>query len=77
MRLLLALLTVSAIACVTGPQRNPRCIYVGDTVGVLVQVGPDGRVVQCAWRIASETTCGLTEHWSRPKAHCVVGEPPR
>jgi hypothetical protein len=72
-RVLLAFITGAAIACVTAPGRNSRCVYVGDTVGVAVQID-HGRVSRCAWLIADSTACGLTEYWTKPPSRCVLGD---
>ncbi len=54
------------------PARDPRCVYPGDTIGVLVG-STNGIVAQCAWLIAQREACYSTPVLPVPR--CVLGEP--
>lgn len=73
-RILLAFVAGAALACVTGPGRNPKCIYPGDTLTVAIEVDRDRRITSCSWVVADSLTCGLTEYWPRARQQCVVGD---
>jgi hypothetical protein len=74
MRIVLALVVLLAIAaCVTAPDRSARCIYPGDTLGVIVRYDSTHRISECAWLLSDKQTC-YDERVTRTRIRCVVGD---
>jgi len=67
-----AVASVTACEPPTAPVRDPRCIYKGDTLGVLWTSG-NGVITHCDWLIADVTSCGTKPARLSPPA-CVVGK---
>lgn len=73
--LALVALVAALTACqaITAPSRDPRCIYVGDTLGVLKK-GANGIVQECVWLRSQVKTC-YDEPIPHKEVTCVVGGP--